>query len=87
VAYAAFCFVVATTIRPLGVSGCFALAAVLALCVQAAAVADALALETIRNGCYPDRPAPCTMNLHRFIAVISRIHQLRYLRASNATKG
>jgi hypothetical protein len=37
--YAAFCFVVATTIRPLGVSGCFALAAVLALCVQAAAVA------------------------------------------------
>jgi hypothetical protein len=32
-------FVVATTIRPLGVSGCFALAAVLALCVQAAAVA------------------------------------------------
>ena len=37
--YAAFCFVVATTIRPLGVSGCFALAAVLALGVQAAAVA------------------------------------------------
>jgi hypothetical protein len=36
--YAAFCFVVATTLRPLGVSGCFALAAVLALCVQAAAV-------------------------------------------------
>lgn len=37
--YAAFCFVVATTIRPLGVTGCFALAAVLALSVQAAAVA------------------------------------------------
>lgn len=37
--YAAFCFVVAATIRPLGVSGCFALAAVLALCVQATAVA------------------------------------------------
>jgi hypothetical protein len=37
--YAAFCFVVASTIRPLGVSGCFALAVVLALCVQAAAVA------------------------------------------------
>jgi multisubunit Na+/H+ antiporter MnhE subunit len=37
--YAAFCFVVATTIRPLGVSGCFGLAVVLALCVQAAAVA------------------------------------------------
>jgi len=37
--YAAFCFVVATTIRPLGVSGCFALATVIALCVQAAAVA------------------------------------------------
>jgi hypothetical protein len=37
--YATFCFVVATTIRPLGVSGCFALVAVVALCVQAAAVA------------------------------------------------
>jgi hypothetical protein len=37
--YAAFCFVVATTIRPLGVSGCFALAAVIALCVQASGVA------------------------------------------------
>jgi hypothetical protein len=36
--YAAFCFVVATTIRPLGVSGSFALAAVIALCVQAATV-------------------------------------------------
>ncbi len=36
--YAAFCFVVATTIRPLGVGGCFALAAVITLCVQAAAV-------------------------------------------------
>jgi hypothetical protein len=37
--YAAFCFVVATTIRPLGVTGCFTLAIVVALCVQAAAVA------------------------------------------------
>lgn len=37
--FAAFCFVVAVTIRPLGVSRCFALATVLALCVQAAAVA------------------------------------------------
>lgn len=37
--YATFCFVVATTIRPLGVTGCFTLAAALTLCVQAAAVA------------------------------------------------
>jgi hypothetical protein len=37
--YAAFCFVVAMTIRPLGVGGCFALATVLALCVQASGVA------------------------------------------------
>jgi hypothetical protein len=37
--YAAFCFVVATTIRPLGVGRCFVLAGVLALCVQAVAVA------------------------------------------------
>lgn len=37
--YAAFCFVVATTIHPLGVGGCLALAVVLALCVQAAGVA------------------------------------------------
>jgi len=76
VAYAAFCFVVATTIRPLGVSGCFALAAVLALCVQAAAVADALALETIRNGCYPDRPAPCTMNLQACAHTLDQSHRL-----------
>jgi len=37
--YAAFSFVVAMTIRPLGVSGCFPLATALALCVQAAGVA------------------------------------------------
>jgi hypothetical protein len=37
--YAAFCFVVAMTIRPLGVSSCFALATLLALCVQAIGVA------------------------------------------------
>lgn len=37
--YAAFCFVVATTIRPFGVGGCFALATVLALCVQTTVVA------------------------------------------------
>jgi hypothetical protein len=37
--YAAFCFVVATTIRPLGAGGCFALAALAALCVQAVALA------------------------------------------------
>jgi len=36
--YATFCFAVAMTIRPLGVSGSFALAVVLALCVQAASV-------------------------------------------------
>jgi hypothetical protein len=34
-------------------------------------MADALALETIRNGCYPDRPAPCTMNLQEFIVATS----------------
>jgi len=38
--YAAFCFITATTIRPLGVAGCFVLAAVVALCVQAAAIAS-----------------------------------------------
>ncbi len=37
--YAAFSFVVATTIRPLGVGGCFALATAVTLCVQAAGVA------------------------------------------------
>jgi hypothetical protein len=37
--YAAFCGVVAMTLGPLGVGGCFALAAVVALCVQAAGVA------------------------------------------------
>lgn len=37
--YAAFAFVVAVTIRPLGVAGCFALATALALGVQAAGVA------------------------------------------------
>ena len=36
--YAVFCFVVAATVKPLGVTGCFALAAVLALCVQTVAV-------------------------------------------------
>jgi hypothetical protein len=36
--YAAFCFIVAMTIRPLGVGGCFALATLLALCVQAIGV-------------------------------------------------
>lgn len=37
--FVAFCFVVAATIRPLGVSACFGLATVVALCVQAAGVA------------------------------------------------
>jgi hypothetical protein len=38
-AYAAFCVVVATSVRPLGIAACFALATVVALAVQAAAVA------------------------------------------------
>ena len=38
-AYAAFCFVVAIAVRPLGIAGCFALATIVALAVQAAAVA------------------------------------------------
>jgi hypothetical protein len=38
-AYATFCFVVATAARPLGIAVCFALATIVALAVQAAAVA------------------------------------------------
>lgn len=38
-AYASFAFVVATTVRPLGISGCFVLATVVVLAVQSAAVA------------------------------------------------
>ncbi len=38
-AYAAFCVVVAASVRPLGIAACFALATVTALGVQAAAVA------------------------------------------------
>lgn len=38
-AYATFCFVVATAVRPLGIAVCFALATIVALAVQAAAVA------------------------------------------------
>lgn len=39
VSYAAFCFVVATTIRPFGITACFTLAVVVALSVQATSVA------------------------------------------------
>lgn len=38
-AYAAFCFVVALAVRPLGIAACFALATVVTLVVQATAVA------------------------------------------------
>lgn len=37
--YGAFCFVVATTLEPLGIAGSFTLATAVALCVQAAAMA------------------------------------------------
>jgi hypothetical protein len=38
-AYAAFCFVVALVVNPLGIAACFAIASVVALAVQATAVA------------------------------------------------
>ncbi len=54
--YAAFCFVVAATIRPLGIAVCFLLATAAALCVQAAGVTAGRS-HLVREHAAPVSPA------------------------------
>jgi hypothetical protein len=48
-AYAGFCLVVATAVRPLGIAGCFALATAVALVAQAAAVGISHARDVVET--------------------------------------
>jgi hypothetical protein len=73
-AYATFCFVIATAVRPLGIAVCFALATIVALAVQAAAVAAShrheVRAQQVTSQCIAepfDEIAPSTPSYHRSV--------------------